>query len=566
LGRSFIFLLGAVLMWYRSWGTGVACLMIGATELLAQIPGSSFPNSTNQGPSTSRTPYVVPTLPGVKTVSLFSVGTQDTTGTVALDTVNLKSVANGDPAGFAGQPYVMVGLPDGLGAYSNGDGTFTLLANHEFGSTDGVTRAHGATGAFLSKWTINSSTLAVTNGQDLIRQVSTWNTTTSSFNAPTTGVAMGRFCSATLAPVSAFFNPNTGLGFNGRLMLGGEEVGAEGRAFAHVATGTNAGTSYQLPHLGRASWENVIPNPNASNKTIVMLNDDTSPGQVYMYVGTKQASGSPIDMAGLTNGTLYGISVSGLNGSGSANNETTAIIPNNTAFASIDLSAAPYSFTPNMTGATLHNVSNNSPTGLTDFARPEDGAWDPRPGFENRYYFATTGNASAPSRLYQFTFTDINNPQLGGTIQTLLDGTELHANLDNLAVDKYGHVVLQEDTGSSSRTARIWSYDLGTDLLVELARADQSRFGSESTSATGPFNTGEETSGIIDASDMLGPGWFLLTTQAHYTTGGLTAEMLEGGQLLALYSPLSVPEPGFYGVLAIVLALGLRTIQRRSAA
>ena len=40
----------------------------------------------------------------------------------------------------------MVGLPDGLGAFDNGDGTFTLLANHEAGSTNGIPRAHGAAG------------------------------------------------------------------------------------------------------------------------------------------------------------------------------------------------------------------------------------------------------------------------------------------------------------------------------------------------------------------------------------------------------------------------------------
>ncbi len=30
-------------------------------------------------------------------------------------------------------PYRMVGIPDGLGAYDNGDGTFTVLMNHELG-------------------------------------------------------------------------------------------------------------------------------------------------------------------------------------------------------------------------------------------------------------------------------------------------------------------------------------------------------------------------------------------------------------------------------------------------
>ena len=32
----------------------------------------------------------------------------------------------------------MVGIPDGLGAFDNGDGTFTVLMNHELGNTQGV--------------------------------------------------------------------------------------------------------------------------------------------------------------------------------------------------------------------------------------------------------------------------------------------------------------------------------------------------------------------------------------------------------------------------------------------
>ena len=44
----------------------------------------------------------------------------------------------------------------------------------------------------------------------------------------------------------------------------------------------------------------------------------------------------------------------------------------------------------------------------------------------------------------------------------------------------------------------------------------------------------EESSGIIDVSDILGDGWFLLDVQAHYAT---TTELVEGGQLLALHYP-----------------------------
>jgi len=45
----------------------------------------------------------------------------------------------------------------------------------------------------------------------------------------------------------------------------------------------------------------------------------------------------------------------------------------------------------------------------------------------------------------------------------------------------------------------------------------------------------EESSGIIDASDVLGNGWYLLDVQAHLKSAD--PELVEGGQLLAMYIP-----------------------------
>jgi hypothetical protein len=49
----------------------------------------------------------------------------------------------------------------------------------------------------------------------------------------------------------------------------------------------------------------------------------------------------------------------------------------------------------------------------------------------------------------------------------------------------------------------------------------------------------EESSGIIDVSDILGAGWYLLTVQAPHTfvDPELAAELVAGGQLLALHVP-----------------------------
>ncbi len=109
--------------------------------------------------------------------------------------------------------------------------------NHELGGAAGVPRAHGGRGAFVSKWTVRKADLAVLSGADLGNQVVLWNTTTSSYDAPTTGVAFNRFCSADLPAPEALYDAESGLGFDGQLFFNGEENGNEGRAIVHGLDG-----------------------------------------------------------------------------------------------------------------------------------------------------------------------------------------------------------------------------------------------------------------------------------------------------------------------------------------
>ena len=110
--------------------------------------------AVSTGPSSSTPPFVLPVAPGANTISIVTAGD------------------------FVGGPYRMTGAPDGLGAFDNGDGTFTVLMNHELAGTAGGVHAHGARGAFVSKWTIRKSDLGVVRAEDLIRRVALWNRTT----------------------------------------------------------------------------------------------------------------------------------------------------------------------------------------------------------------------------------------------------------------------------------------------------------------------------------------------------------------------------------------------------
>jgi hypothetical protein len=169
----------------------------------------------------------------------------------------------------------------------------------------------------VSQWVFDKTTLEVKSGQDLIQNVFTYDVTSNSYvehsAALGNGVAFNRFCSADLADQSAFYNSATGLGYNGgRLFLNGEESGVEGRAFAHIASGSQAGNSYELAWLGNLSFENVLANAHTGDKTVVAGLDDGQNGQVYFYAGDKKATGSAIEKAGLTGGDLFGIHVTDL--------------------------------------------------------------------------------------------------------------------------------------------------------------------------------------------------------------------------------------------------------------
>jgi hypothetical protein len=449
------------------------------------------------GPSSSQSPYVLPVAPGVKITSILTVG--DTIG-----------------------GYRMTGIPDGLGAFDNYDGTFTLLMNHELGKTSGTTRAHGSLGTFVSRWIINKSDLKVLSGSDLMQRINLWNVAAGKYNtyyssSPSTLAAFDRFCSGDLAPANAYYNSKTGNGTTARIYMNGEETGSEGRAMAHLASGPNSGSSYELPRFGKASWENYVGHGIESDTTVVIGMDDATPGQVYVYVGTKTNTGLDVDKAGLTNGKLYGVAVTGLL------TETSASTP----AAGSPFTLADLGDVTALSGSTINTNSNT--LGITTFLRPEDGAWDP--ANDSDFYFMTTNSITAPSRMWKLHFTNPLNPALGGQITAVLDGTEGQKMMDNVGLDHFGHALIVEDVGGDIHLGRILQYDFAKDALTTLGVHDSARFLSTGTKF---ITTDEEASGILDVQEILGAGMFLTADQVHKSVGG---ELAEGGQLMAVFNP-----------------------------
>ncbi|MEY4810623.1 MAG: hypothetical protein RI986_961 [Planctomycetota bacterium] len=467
---------------------------IGASAVLAVAASATAQSSVRTGPNSSATPFVRPN-----------------TGSPVRDVVSIITV--GDTIGG----YQMLGIPDGMGAFNNSDGSFTLTVAHEIAATvGGQARAHQPAGtvggAFVSKWNITPGTFAITSAADAMTSLDVTTGGTGSL------YQFQRFCSADLAAASAFYNPATGNGTLNHIFLAGEEGGVPGRMMA-MDIETGVGTQLQAFDSLRGSWENGVARPFASESTVVVATSDGGTNRVFMYVGTKQSTGTSVEKAGLKNGTGYGMQVK-VNGSNVAA-ETSAF-------------GLATSGTPVYSG-TFTFGAGSTDSGTT-FLRPEDGAWDPANPAD--FYFVTTASMTTNSRLWRLRFSDVSNPLAGGTIEALLIGNEGQKMMDNMCVYNTPAgatmMILQEDPGNNLQNAKHHLYNVATDTLTTILECDPARFGNGTTAATAPFNQDEEVSGVIDARDQLGLGWFLSNIQCHYS---LTAPLMENGQLYAFYCP-----------------------------
>jgi hypothetical protein len=487
---------------------------VGAGALLLDKSGLALARGAGQ--STAVPSYVLPSLPaGIALTPILTVGDS------------------------AGNGYRMVGFPDGLGAMANGQ-TFSLFMNHELGRSSGIVRKHGSMGAFVSKWIIDRETLRVLAGEDLTPtpdHVYCWDPVTRQYTRGTT--IWERHCSADLPDEKALRHGNRGTAE--RVFLNGEEV-TFGRAWARIVTGPRAGEAWELPRLGKMAFENVVARPYEQDKTVVALFDDGSldtapvaannPSEVFVYVGTKQTDGNDVEKAGLTNGKLYGVRVY---------RGDTLVTEESDAFGLGDSSTgyvASGRFQLVALGA-AGDVSALSGMEMEQDAidkdvfrmqRTEDGAWDPREGRLNNLYFVTTASMDRTSRLWRLSFSDVERPEDGGRIDIVLTNTPGRM-FDNITIDLAGRLLLQEDTGNQPWVSKIWLYGIDTESLTEIAHHDPALF---EPGGARFITQDEESSGIIDAHNILGEGWFLFVVQVSKLEDA-DPELVAGGQLLAMY-------------------------------
>jgi hypothetical protein len=218
-----------------------------------------------------------------------------------------------------------------------------------------------------------------------------------------------------------------------------------------------------------------LASPWQIRKTVAIGTDDTGPGRVYLYVGRTRRQGDPVERAGLHGGCLHAIAIAG-----TPTELRTLPVASGTSFSLTDI----------------------ADPAATHFLRPRDGAWDTQD--PDRFYFVTTdrydqvkdrvGSQIGRTRLWRLNFDSIENPEAGGTVDLLLDGTEAGQMYEKIAVDADGNVLLQEDAGGVGRIGKIWKYDPATDALTLLAKPDPDRFGDLDLAAVPGFIADEERS------------------------------------------------------------------------
>ena len=470
--------------------------------------------------------------------------------------VTTKLISSGDTVPETSNPskqFKFVGIPDGLGAHANADGSKTVYVNHElaaFTSAGAVILSEPVVGdpknrgAFVSKLVLSRDG-QVASGERAYDNVYNENTFVGPAAAEGNATrAFSRFCSGSLAGPAE--------GFDRFIYLTNEEEGTPANTFdgkGGLAVAIVDNNLYTLPKLGRFAWENTLVQPNQGNRTVIMGMEDgpnaldpaVENSQVYMYVGKKErrAGAGVLARNGLDNGELY------------------VLVPSSAAQASekevqsgsIDVE---WKLIPNageLDEAQLEAASDA--VGAFRFARPEDGAFNDRN--RNEFLFVTTGGAAGANvlgRLYSLKLHP-GNVTKGGTLSIVYNADTVIAGGGDTAispdnVDTSGSYLMINEDGtaetrpvmaSKGRDGSIWRFAIdrnGVDASSATRVAELDPPGWDGV----PVGPGVwETSGIIDTSELFGPDTWLFDVQAHPPTTAPAPFTVEDGQLLLMRRP-----------------------------
>jgi hypothetical protein len=476
------------------------------------------------------------------------------------------------PAGVVIDPIISVGdeldsgflfdsIPDGISIVRHGNGRADLYVNHETSLVPFPGTLTDYTNSHVDLLAINQHSTGVLHGSDAIPSEANYQ----------------RFCSNFMATAEQ--------GFDREILFTNEEatdnVNRQGLAWpvpnpdgsqpeqagVVVALDVARGEYRTIYGMGRHNHENSVPIPGYE-ELVVLSGDDTfsaPASQLYSYIAANT------DAVWNDEGSLWAfVGEEGYNDYGdlAPGDDITGefiLVPRNVAVGDQNVLE------------TWSNANN-----VFQFIRIEDIAYDRTdPGV---VYFADTGEPRAtadpatgrlqrgPSgtmgpypngRIFRMVLDD-SDPTQVDSLTVLIDADPLGPGNplamhqpDNLETTTES-LLIQEDPGSHNQFAlsnpdgvgaRVWKYDLSSGDLEAVLEVDQSldETPDYDMDPSAAANRGAwESSGIVDASSIWGPGWFLLDVQAGSLilqredgvlgNRAVTFER-EGGQLLRVKIP-----------------------------
>ena len=500
---------------------------------VAVATGTAGAGDNNSGFKTSQAPMLTPLVAGSSVTPIITVG----------DTV---------------RNYRFEAIPDGISLDPNGNGTVDVYVNHEtstvpfpFTPGAGAANQNDFDNAQVSRLRLNQHSAGVLKGDLTITSAENFQRFCSNYLA-TSKEGFDRPIFFTNEETSDFVN-RTGAAFP-------PGVGAE-QAGVVVATDVRSGTHKVIYGMGRLNHENDVAVAGYGHP-VVLSGDDTfssnpASSQLYSY----QASST--DALWNDEGDLYGFVSDNAAVDDYYDFPVGSSMSVSGHFVKLSKSAA--------TGDQTALESASDAAHVFQFVRLEDIAYDKRPGMQNVVYIADTGRgsnsasgnafASTNGRIWKLVL-DPNDSTHVLSLSILIEGDdnpvktlgEIHQP-DNVETTPNG-LYITEDPGSSQQfpvgstdpaatPARLWQHLFAGGANTPVAKVDQSADEGptdvDSSTAKGALGSWEST-GVVDASSIFGPGAFLINVQAHTlwieeTPGPDWTYKREGGQMMLLRIP-----------------------------
>jgi hypothetical protein len=391
--------------------------------------------------------------------------------------------------------YQMTGIPDGLGAFRDG-GMLNVLMNHELEA-----EAPPDVGARVSWLAIDPETLDV-----------------KSASYPITGrEGFLRFCSSTFRYIDGKPLYFTGEESTDDGSLTKDTTDGMGRGGSSIVLNANTGEHRQTRHFGLLPHENIVPVKGLERADLLTTEDgdaqvatkDADPAvneaQLYSYIAPTFGGAISGD-----HGSLYAWKANP--GQGQDDDPSTDDIAQGETLEGHFVRISK----KDNTDADALEAAVQAKDAF-DFVRLEDAAVSKAK--PNVVYINDTGSLGSESghgRLYKLKI-DEDDPRDASLI-LLIDGDTSKdpvqmTNPDNLDTSK-SSIVIQEDRNDEYRQSddpgggygRVLVYDLETEKLRAVARVN-----TPSNAEPGEW----ESSGVINASKLLGEDQWLLDVQAH---------------------------------------------------